>query len=153
MPCNIPAGLTGDYNIFVVTDRNNVVIEADNANNISAPFQVNLQFPLPSDLNITNITVPGSAAPGEDATFTWTVQNSGTNASMGTWLDTVYLSTDTTWDVGDAIVTQQPHTGPVGISETYTTTITTPVPPVETGTYYVIVRTDARNNVRIKRDK
>ncbi|HQY68331.1 MAG TPA: CARDB domain-containing protein [Pyrinomonadaceae bacterium] len=148
MPCNIPAGLTGDYNIFVVTDRNNVVIEADNANNISAPFQVNLQFPLPSDLNITNITVPGSAAPGEDATFTWTVQNSGTNASMGTWLDTVYLSTDTTWDVGDAIVTQQPHTGPVGISETYTTTITTPVPPVETGTYYVIVRTDARNNVR-----
>ena len=32
MPCNIPAGLTGDYNIFVVTDRNNVVIEAENAN-------------------------------------------------------------------------------------------------------------------------
>lgn len=148
MPCVIPAGLTGDYNIFVITDRNNAVIETNDGNNISPPLAVNLQLPPPSDLNITHITPPANAAPGEDATFTWTVQNSGANAATGEWIDTVYLSTDATWDVGDAIVGQKLQSGTINPATTYTSSLTAPVPAVDTGNYYVIVRTDARNNVR-----
>ena len=144
----IPGGLTGEYSIFVFTDYGNSVTENSEANNLSSPRVADLQLPPPSDLNITNITPPANAAPGENATFTWTVQNSGANTVNGLWTDTVYLSTDTTWDVSDAIVGQQTHLGPVDPATTYTASLTAPVPPIDTGNYYVIVRTDARNTVR-----
>lgn len=148
MPTYVPAGLTGEYNIFVITDRGNNVIENNESNNLSAPRAVVLDLAPPSDLNITNITPPANAAPGENATFTWTIQNSGANDAQGLWTDTVYLSTDQTWDVTDAIVGTQTHAGTVNPATNYTASLTAPVPPIDTGNYYVIVRTDARNTVR-----
>ena len=144
----LPPGLTGEYKIFVITDRNNNVVESIEANNTSQPATVDLQLPPPAELNITNITPPATATPGDDATFTWTVQNSSANAVNGAWQDSVYLSSDQTWDSGDVLIGQQPHSGTVGAFATYTETLTLPMPPVELGNYYVIVRTDSRNTVR-----
>lgn len=144
----IPNGLTGDYNILVFTDRQNYVVENNESNNLSAPFAVNLQLPPPAEFNITNITPPASITLGEEATFTWTVQNSSANTANGVWHDSIYLSTDAVWDSGDALVGQKQMSGSVAPSTTYTETLTTVIPPIDTGNYYVIVRTDARNTIR-----
>lgn len=144
----IPSGLTGEYKIFVIADRNNAVVESVETNNISSPLTVELQLPPPAELNITNISVPATAILGENAAFQWTVQNSSANGINAVWQDSVYLSTDQVWDSGDALIGQVQRSGVLGAYATYTGTLDGPMPPVETGTYYVIVRADARNNIR-----
>jgi subtilase family serine protease len=144
----IPGGLTGEYKIFVITDRNNYVVESNDANNTSAPVTVDLQLPPPVELNITHITPPSGITLGESAVFDWTVQNSSANPASGTWQDSVYLSHDATWDSSDILVGQKQHSGSLGSFATYTETLNTVIPPIETGSYYVIVRTDSRNAVR-----
>lgn len=144
----IPNGLTGEYKIFVITDRNNQIAENSETNNASAAFTVNLQLPPPVELNITNVAAPANISLGEPTNFTWTVQNASQNTVVGAWQDSVYLSRDAVWDSGDALVGQQQHSQTVAPYATYTATLATIIPPIETGSYYVIVRTDSRNNVR-----
>lgn len=148
----IPTGLTGEYRVFVITDRNNNVVESNNTNNTSTPLTIDLTLPPPAELNITNITPPAGTSPGGNATFTWTVQNTGSNAVNGRWRDTVYLSRDQFWDASDTLVgirdlDSQTTSVPAG-GGTYSPTSSFQIPPVEEGTYYVIVRTDSQNRIR-----
>jgi len=148
----IPVGLTGDYTIFVITDRNDSVVESNNANNTATPLPINLTLPPPAELSITNITPPATASVGGTAVFNWTVQNTGANAINGIWRDTFYFSRDQFWDASDTLIgvrdldsqtTSVPASG-----GTYTATWGGALPPVDEGTYYVIVRTDAQNRIR-----
>ncbi len=148
----IPMGLTGAYTLFVVTDKNNSVVENNNANNTSPPAAVNLTVPPPAELNITNITPPASVNVGGVGSFSWTVQNTGVNPVEGQWRDTFYLSRDQFWDASDILVgvrdfTSQTTSVPAG-GGTYSGTWSGALPPVEEGSYYVIVRTDAQNRIR-----
>lgn len=144
----IPAGLTGEYKILVIADKNNSVVESNDVNNISTALTVELQLPPPAELNVSGISVPANAILGEDVTLSWTVQNSSLNTVSGLWQDTLYFSTDQTWDSGDILVGQQARSNNLGPNSTYTGTMTMPMPAIETGNYYVIVRTDSRNTIR-----
>jgi len=144
----MPAGLTGEYKIFVITDRGNAVVESIENNNVSSPLTVELQLPPPAELNITNISAPPTIMLGDNASIQWTVQNSSANTVNAIWQDSVYLSSDQLWDSGDALIGQVQRSGSLGAYATYTGTLDGPIPPIETGSYYVIVRTDARNTVR-----
>lgn len=148
----IPAGLTGDYTVLVATDKNNAVVESNNANNTSPPVGINLTVPPPAELSITNISPPATIALGGNTVFTWTVQNTGANPVEGQWRDTVYLSKDQFWDASDTLVgirdlNSLTTSVPAG-GGTYTTSYSGLLPPVDEGTYYTIVRTDAQNRVR-----
>lgn len=143
----IPAGLTGDYRILIITDRHNEVVETNNGNNLGFA-NTELQLPPPAELNVTNITPPSGIVLGEAATFEWTVQNSSSNSASGIWQDTLYLSTDTTWDSGDIVIGSKQRSGTLAGFASYTETLETVIPPVDPGSYYVIVRTDSRNTVR-----
>lgn len=148
----VPTGLTGDYTIFVLTDRNNSVVESNNANNTATPLPINLTLPPPAELSITNIAPPATANVGGTATFNWTVQNTGANAINGIWRDTFYFSRDQFWDASDTLVgvrdlSSQTVSVPAS-GGTYTATWGGVLPPVDEGTYYVIVRTDAQNRIR-----
>ncbi len=148
----VPTGLTGDYRVFVITDRYNSVVESNNANNTSVPLTINLTLPPPAELSITNITPPTTISPGGNAAFSWTVQNTGSNAVNGRWRDTVYLSRDQFWDASDTLVgihdlDSQTTSVPAG-GGTYSMTVNFEIPPVEEGAYYVIVRTDSQNRIR-----
>ncbi|MBK9766716.1 MAG: hypothetical protein IPP63_06690 [Chloracidobacterium sp.] len=145
----IPAGLTDLYRIFVVTDYNNSVSESSDSNNISPAYNVNLELPPPADLNVTNISVPAGATPGDGAFFQWTVQNSGTYPAIGPWRDSVYLSRDQFWDASDYLIGQKDRTGlPLGPSATEVESTGFTIPFIEEGDYYVIVRLDSQNRVR-----
>lgn len=146
---NMPPGLTGTYRIFVNTDRNNNVVENNDTNNISSPFSVELELPPPADLNVTNISVPASASPGDSVVFGWTLQNSGSFPSVGPWRDSVYLSLDPFWDAGDVLLGQRERTGlPLGTGATESHSKGFTIPSIDDGEYYVIVRLDSQNRVR-----
>ncbi|QYO65309.1 CARDB domain-containing protein [Leptolyngbya sp. 7M] len=143
----LPSGLTGDYRILLITDRHNEVFENNETNNISSAH-FNLQLPPPAELNITNISPPSTISLGEPTTFEWTVQNASPNSASGIWQDSIYLSTDQVWDSGDIFVASKQRSGTLAAFATYTEHITTVIPPVDPGNYYIIIRTDSRNTVR-----
>lgn len=142
-----PQGLAGQYYVFVRTDRRNEIGES-NENNNSALCGVIFSLTPPSDLVVSAINAPPSGSPGEPITVSWTVANNGPNPAEGVWSDAVYLSSDQTWDIGDALLGRQTQVGPVAVGQSYDAQLTTTLPAINLGNYYVIVKTDAQNRVR-----
>ncbi len=143
----IPTGYSGNYSIFVKTDRNNQIAEANENNNFNYAG-ILLELPPPSDLIVSSVTAPANASPGENVTFQWTIQNIGSNPALGLWTDAVYLSTDSTWDINDTLIGRETQIGQLGVGQTHNSTLTIPLPAINLGQYYVLVRTDVRNGVR-----
>ncbi len=146
----IPGGASGPYYVFVVTDSTNRVFEhtAENNNAGHDPTAMIVTMPPPADLVVEGVTVPATGSPGESAAISWVVTNNGTNAATGQWTDSVYLSADTAWDINDQLVGRMDHTGGLAPSASYNGSLTSVLPASTPGTYYAIVRTDIRNNVR-----
>lgn len=146
----IPNGLSGPYYVFVVTDYNNRIAESDETNNSKLRESVlDVSLPLPVDLTIASITTPLTGTPGEEVTIYWNVRNNGPNTATGVWTDAVYLSKDTTWDINDPLFGRLGHDADSGLTNgtTYTGSLKAKLRPIEPGEYYVIVRTDVRNNM------
>lgn len=143
----VPQGFTGQYYVFVRTDRRNEVAEWNESNN-SAADGIVFDLTPPTDLVVSSVAPPSGGSPGEPFTVGWTVQNGGANAATGLWSDAVYLSTDQTWDIGDIPVGRQTQVGPVAPGQSYNGQLTTTLPALNPGPYYVIVKSDAQNRVR-----
>ncbi|MCP9494832.1 MAG: hypothetical protein MSG64_10300 [Pyrinomonadaceae bacterium MAG19_C2-C3] len=144
----VPAGLTGTYFVFVVTDWHNRIAESLENNNTATPDGVMLQLSPPADLVASSVVPPATGTPGELATFEWTIRNGGSNPALGVWEDAVYLSLNETWDINDALVGRLTHNAPVAPGATYAGRLTAVLPAVNPGRYFVIVRADVRNRVR-----
>jgi subtilase family serine protease len=145
----IPRGFTGPFYLFVVADAGNRIYEGGaEVNNVAyVPDAISVVLAPPADLVAGTITVPANAVPGQNATITYTVQNASDNAAVGSWYDSLYLSSDDQWDVGDALFARVQHQGGVAARDSYSATVTAPLPGVLPGDYHVIVRTDIRNNL------
>jgi len=149
LQASLPGFASGDYYLIVLTDSRDDVYEHTAENNNtgnSAPTEVTM--PPPADLIVTAVEVPASGVPGQMATITWTVKNQGTFDAVGQWYDSIYLSQDDVWDITDPRIGMVQHTGGLAVGNQYTGTLTAELPGVVPGSYYVIVRTDIRNNVR-----
>jgi RHS repeat-associated protein len=146
---NIPRGLGGRFYAFVVTDGGNAVYERlGEINNVSYDgFSAEIILPPPVDLVAGTVTVPVNGTPGQNATISYTVNNQSTNEAIGTWEDTIYLSSDKQWDVNDSFFGRVSQTGPVAGGGSYSKTVTATLPGVATGDYNVIVRSDIRNYI------
>ncbi|MCK4661167.1 MAG: hypothetical protein KAV82_16725, partial [Phycisphaerae bacterium] len=147
----IPAStLSDDYYVLVLADSTDEVFEYEaEGNNLGySEDTIAVGEPLQADLVVTDIVVPLTASPGQQATFVWTVTNQGANAALGSWYDSVYLSVDETWDLGDALVAKVKHTGTVAADGgSYTASKTALVPGVVPVPQYVIVRCDINGQI------
>lgn len=102
----------------------------------------------PIDLQVSSVMVPAGGQPGADVSISYMVQNlTGDAGSSGTWVDSLYLSKDSTFDEGDALIGRQMHTGGVGAGGSYGETFTGPLPLALDGNYHVIVLADSRGQV------
>lgn len=141
----IPFNLSGDYNLFVVTDADNQVYEAERENNnrsLLLPVTVTRQTP---DLQVSQVSVPESASSGQSLTVNWTVKNWGAGkTNVDYWYDEVFVSTDT--DLGDSndiSLGRVYHSGILKPSTSYSASGTFNLPIDVKGQYYVIVCTDS----------
>ncbi|MEZ6190658.1 MAG: CARDB domain-containing protein [Phycisphaerales bacterium] len=146
----LPVGVTGSFYVLVRTDASNRVYETSTGelNNVGYEDQViTIALAPPVDLVAGTITVPVSATAGQDATITYTVTNDGPNVAIGPWTDTLYLSTDQTWDINDRRFAEVKRDSNVLPGQSYSATATAPLPGLLPGDYYVIVRSDILNQV------
>jgi subtilase family serine protease len=145
----VPRGLSGPYYVFAVTDSGNAIYERTGEQNNTSYDGNSMQVSLapPADLVVDGITIPSTGVPGQDATISYTVTNQGANAALGSWYDSIYLSADNQWDVGDALFGRVYHSGDVAGGASYSETLTASLPGVVAGDYQVIIRSDIRNQI------
>lgn len=145
---DIPRGISGPFYVFVASDRNDRLRESNELNNVGYDRESMLvQLTPPADLVVGTITVPETAAPGMNASITYTVRNQGQDLALGRWYDSLFISADATWDIGDAFFGRVLHDGNVAGGSSYSHTLTAPLPGVLPGDYHVIIRSDIFNQV------
>lgn len=150
----VPSGLSGPYYVFIVTDINGQLYEENDTgdaeeNNVGFDgIAVQVEIPPPADLVVTDIVVPATGTLGENVNIQWTVENQGDFQAQGSWRDSLYISADTTWDIDDKYIGKVQRAGPLDPSDSYTESVTAPLPGVVPENYYIVVRTDIHNEVR-----
>lgn len=141
---SLPVDITGPaVTIFLCTDSDEEVYESDDSNNCMAasPFEVTWSE---SDLTLSGVTAERTAPEADTIQVSWTVLNVGGETTVSTWLDRIYLSLDPWLDTGDTQLQEVVHNGTLGHQESYyRSEQNIPLPQGFSGTYYVIVETDA----------
>ncbi len=149
----IPEGMTGPFYVIVNTDRSNLVAEPGGEdNNIGYDSQAMLVTLAPVvDLVVGTITIPANVSVGSRLTIDYTLENQSDSDVTGDWSDLYYLSTDAAIDFDDVELGTNhrfaewyplPAHGSTDISTYFN------LPGVMPGDYYVILRTDAFNQIR-----
>ena len=132
--------------VFVKTDFNNDVYEADNGNNATADGPIQVVWG-PPNLQVDEVTAPGGVVAGEPFSVSWRVRNGGGPTSSGTWNDRVYLSNDRWLDPGDTPFNPVSHAGDLPYNCTYTAGAMITAPPGLNDPFYVIIEADTGGDV------
>jgi YD repeat-containing protein len=145
----IPDGISGKYYVFGIVDSNNAIYErgGEGNNNAMDATAVQITMQTPVDLVAGVITVPENGVPGAQVSIDYTVKNQSAQAVTGQWSDSIYLSSDAVWDVGDALFARVGINGGLAGNASYTRTASGTLPGVIGGDYFVIVRSDIFNQI------
>ena len=147
----LPVVSTTNGYLILRADGYGQLYELDKANNtLAVPLTVNILSP---DLAPIAFLVPNSvtSTPRPSLTFIWGVTNQGAGvADPGNyyyWTDSIYVSTNNTWDNTALLVGQMNRLTPVPAGGSYwqTNVFTTPV--LQSGTYYFFLVTDDSHGV------
>lgn len=134
------------YLIFGTNPYQSINENGRTANNfIVRTIQVNL-----ADVVAENIVAPTAVEPGIANTIQWTVRNQGTQATVGTFTNEVYFSTDNVAGNSDDLLVGSRNTSAlaVGASVVQNVSATIPTVPVRpTGEAFFYVLVDAGNTV------
>ena len=144
---SLPPQFQTHAHLFVRTDAADVVFEngseANNYAEASNMFDV-ARTPY-SDLVVSNLVVPATAASSGPLQLSWTVTNQSPNAIAATdtteWSDVVQLASD---PLGQNIVTTLKsfdHIGALEVGGSYDRSVTAYIPDGLYGNFYVVVRT------------
>ncbi|MBL0061277.1 MAG: pre-peptidase C-terminal domain-containing protein [bacterium] len=175
---DLPYFASGNYYLIAKADNSGSVYEHTGESNNIATWPISIFLPPPSDLIVTNVSLPDSANAGDVVTITYTLENVSGNQAAGVMRDAIYFSTDTIWTIDDQLLAAEDRfiniaaNGALMISvpldldrtpelldvcarvsngrldEGELGDITHEMPGVVPGNYYAIVRTDLRDNIR-----
>jgi uncharacterized repeat protein (TIGR01451 family) len=141
----IPSTATNAYYFFVVVDDPNYgdfVYETTKSNNIGVlPLA-----PLAPDLAPVSLQVPVVSVVGGSVSVVAVVTNQGAGSAQGSWVDSVYGSTNSVYDANAVrllAVRANPAVVPAGSSYAWTNSVT--VPQVVGQSYYLFVVVDDPN--------
>jgi hypothetical protein len=142
----LPDGIEGNYQIKVVTDADNILVEESETDNSKLTPVFPLHLSPYADLQVSSVIVPTTAKAGQQTTLNWTVINTGTGATNAlAWYDYLYLSTNTTLDNNDIYLGQAQNPTYLAKDEAYSQSLTVNLSTSLNGQYYAIVKTDATN--------
>jgi subtilase family serine protease len=144
----LPVVKSGGYYFLFVTDAGYQLFESDESNNVVVvPVTLNIQ---PPDL-VPTLAAPAivTAPPNPNVSITWGVTNQGTGVAIPYayyyWADRIYFSHDAVLDYGDTLLYANSDYGPLDAGAGYGGTTWLQVPMTQSGTGYLILRTDGDN--------
>lgn len=143
----LPAGLTGRFQLFVVTDATDVVYEHTGAGaNSAGPGQPVDVTPIPyADLLVDTVAAPATGQSGQSLSVAWTVSNAGLGLTNVTeWTDRVWFSSDPAGQSGLTKLGDFSHVGSLGVGDTYTRRVDVTLPAAALGVSYLFIDTDAQ---------
>jgi len=150
----LPRGISGPYRLFVVADINQNLYEGNaasgaEADNTSAAALTPIALTPPPDLVVRNIVAPLQVFSGEPISISWEVLNNDPDGRTRetSWTDRVWISSDTSLGAGDIYLGEARHFGVLDRMESYTGNLTTALPVGLTGSFHVLVATDAYGEV------
>lgn len=146
----------GDYWFGVQTDLNGFVVEEEHeTNNVTAAsLSTRVHLPLHPDLRVSAVTAPAAAFAGLETVVEWAVTNAGTaSTSARSWDDAVWLSANTTLDAADRELGRVKNATFLGVGGAYGNRLAVTLPPALQGRFYLIVRTDERDQVEEYEDE
>ena len=145
----IPLGDSGTYQIIVVSDANNQLIEPGGVAN-STSQAINIALAPYAVLAVSNVVAPAQTI-GDPAyaTISWTVTNTGTGQGQtSSWTDAIIASpSDNYADPNAVMLAEYPHTGALAVGASYTQTQNVLMPPGFTGLYHLFVESDVNDLV------
>lgn len=139
----IPSSVTctDTYYIIAIADADNTVSETNENNNAKSK-----SIKIGSDLIVSSLSVPLSAAAGSTINVTDITKNSGADAT-GASTTKLYLSANTAYNPWDTYLNSRPVPSlAAGASSTGITSVTIPL-GTPAGTYYIIAAADANGDV------
>jgi subtilase family serine protease len=140
----VAAPQSGTYYLILETDWGNDLHESDPNNNLLVvPVSITV---LPPDLTPISFQVPErvTGPPNPTVTLVWGVTNQGIGPAEGSLGDRVYLSTEPVVNpANETVVCWNVVNGPLAAGGSYWRTNTVRIPVTESGTYYLILETDA----------
>ena len=147
MNVTLPERPDGSFRLLVVSDSAGQVFEQSReANNrLAASGSIQITH---TDLVVTSVAIPASATGGDSVAIEWRVENAGSHDAQGTWLDRVYLTPNGQIDSNARELGSVAHTGPLTPGAGYDAVLAVTLPVDLSGTYQIVVVTDAMNAVR-----
>ena len=144
----LPAGLTGQFFIYVRTDAANVSPEPDaEHNNASALASIDVTVPF-ADLIVEAVSAPDSSLSGDPIAVAWRARNQGVSTTnVSSWIDRILLSADGVLDAGDVELKRVTRSGALAKDASYTGQTTVDLPDGIGGDFHVFVVTDFLNAV------
>jgi subtilase family serine protease len=141
-PLTVPAGTpAGNYYVIAYADRSLALAESVENNNIRANF-----FKVGSDLTVTSVTAPSSAAAGTTITASDTTWNQGADTAPAS-VTAYYLSTNGTLDAADVLLgTRAVPSLAVNVSQSGSTSLLIPA-STPAGSYIIIAKGDGNDSI------
>ncbi len=145
----LPAHFQGNYILITQSDYYNQVYEAGSESNNYFTKAIVVQQPPPADLSVVNINASPLVIIGQADNFTvsYKIRNNGLFPATGFMKDLIYLSADTSWDVGDYLAGSIEEHVSIGSGLDLPRTFSGTVSSLAVGDYFVIIRTDVMNNI------
>lgn len=146
----LPDTVSGIYYVHVITDWVNTVYEhAGENNNTGVSDAVNIVLTPPVDLTVPRVTAPATVNSGEKITVSWRVENAGGSGTINKyWRDDVYLSPTPVWSAATAIALGNANSKMnLEAGQEYLTEKSFLLPAKLSGSYYLIIKTDALRDV------
>lgn len=154
----LPNGVSGNYYLLLVTDKENLNYDVDTANNVGLvrpagggnndPVSIGIELAPPANLVVTKFTAPDEGFAGQPVQVKWTVANNGSGiTNKSTWTERVYLSKDVNWDKQDMVLGTFIRNGALPGGAAYADSLEVFLPQNAPGNYVLIFRSDVNDNV------
>lgn len=144
----LPVTASGNYILIFKTDANNSLFELNGEMDNESYKYHSTFLASPSDLVVDSISFNAMGMVGNQFSVYYNIKNQGINPASGIMRDLVYLSADSVFDASDVLfkgpIVRNLDLAPVAVTSKIATN---EIPGVPLGDYFVIVQTDALNNI------
>ena len=137
----------GTYYILFRTDVEEKQLEVSKTNNTASTSRFLTLPPLP-DLVVSEVKAPTTEFSGQRIQVSWTILNQGNSVANDTWSEQIYLSSDQIISNGnDQLMKTVQFTGIIQAGQSVTRIQEITLPIDWSGNYWIVVTTDAGNQV------